>query len=345
MPNARSGLSGQLGHSAETPGSYGVWVTPTHFAEFNKLGGVRKKGTLQGQGLAAGRAMMHAGRRLVSTTEGNIALNLDVTNLGQQLLWRMLFGAGTGPTVTATPAYTTTHTIADQAGLSMSMQGGVPPVDTSTVQSMSFPGSKVTDVEFSNELNGILTAALTIDSQDVWDPGHASAKTLAAASYPTGIRPFSGVDQVITITPSGGSATPLLGARKWSAKISRTLDTGEQYIGNHGLKAEPVANGFTSVTGSINADLYASAAAAGVSLGSLFARDTPFALSIAYTGLLITGSTFDSWVLSLPVCYLDDKTPEVDGPAIVNDDYPFTVLTNDAAAVPTLTCISRDTAL
>jgi hypothetical protein len=343
MPNARSGLSGQLGFAAETV--YGTWVTPTRFVEFNKLAAVRKKGVLQGQGLAAGRAMMHSGRRVVSTTQGAVSLNLDVQNLGQQLLWRQVFGAGTGPTVITGSAYTTVHSIADQFGLSMSMQGGVPPLDSASVQSHSFPGCKVTEVDFSSDLNGILTAAMVIDSQDVWDPGHASSKTLAAASYGTGIRPFVGTDAVITITPSGGSPTPLLGARKWSTKIARTLDIGEQYVGSHGLKAEPVANGFTAVTGSINADFYASAAAAGTSLGSLFARDTPFALSIAYTGLLISGANYDSWTLSLPVCYFDDKTPEVDGPGIVNDDYPFTVLTNDAAAVPTLTCISRDTAL
>lgn len=347
MPGPRSGLASSLGFGKESV--YGTYVPATKFVEFNKADLGRKKNIAQGQGLAAGRSMMHQGRRVQTTREVDGSVNIDVVNRGLGLLWANLFG-GASPTPTLVPSkassYTSTFTFGDQTGLSLSMQLGVPPVDKAAAQAFSVAGCKITEAELSCELNGILTAALTIDGQEIYDPTDVGAKTLTAASYPTSLREFVGTDWAMTITPSStGTPVPLQGVRKASVKVSRSQDTERFYVNGGRLKAEPIANGFQAWTGSLSADYWIDAAGTAKSLASLFAADESFALTWTFTGNLIEAGVNDSWSLTLPACYLDDQTPTVDGPGVISNDYPFTVLTNDAGAVPTLTVVSADSAL
>lgn len=339
---ARSGLSASLGVAVESV--FGTYVAPTKHIEVNSAEIKLGKNVAQGQGLAAGRSLMHVGRRALTTRQGSGSVNLDVVNRGLLALYSALFGSNPTPALVATKtlSYQAVFPLADQFGRSLSMQLGVPPVDKATPQAFTYLGCKVTEIEFSCDAAGILTAAVTVDTADVIAPTDSAAKTLVAASYPVTLREFVGTDCTIKITPAGGSQVVLQGVRGWKVKVTRSLDTGRFYVGQGPTKAEPLANAYQSVTGSLNADYAVDAAGAGISLASLFAADTTFALEITALGNLIETGQRDTWSMSLPVNKLDDQTPTVGGPDIVRSDYPFASLTDDTGAVPTLTIVSAD---
>jgi hypothetical protein len=334
---AGSGLSGSLGLAPEV--TYGTYVAPTrHIEVAGKIGLKKVKNTKVSQGLAAGRQVPLATRRKVITKAGGGSFPIEVASKGFGLLLNQLIGGTVTPTQQGiTTAYLQTHQLTstqDVAGKYLTLQAGVPDAG-GTVRPYTFLGSKVTAMEFSCGVDEYLTAAVDVDCRDVTE-----AETLVAPSYSATAEPFHFGQGTVKIGSTVGGAAAIQGVRKMSLKIERKMATDRFFYGNGGLKSEPLLNDFAGLSGSLDVDFITKA-----DLADRFADDTQFALIWEFTGDLIEDTYYDLIRFTLPACFLDDETPQVDGPDLVKTPYKFTVLNDGTNAPVKVEYISTDTTL
>ena len=306
-----SGLGSQIGIAPEV--TYGTYVAPTKFVEFTQESVKEKKTTAQSQGMAAGRLVALSSRRVVTQREVSGSLDLEVTNKGMGALLQALMGTSVTPVQqAATAAYLQTHTLADTAGKSLTIQRGVP-MTTGTVKSYSALGCKVTAAEFSCEVGGMLTASFEVDGKKM-----DASQALAAPSYPL-MAPFHFGQMAVKMGTFGAEAA-LDGVRKVSLKIERGLAVDRFYAGGAGLKAEPISNDLVKVSGSIEADFTAA------TLADLFVSDAAQSLVWEFTGDVIEGAHSYLFRAVCPAVHIDDEPPGVDGPEVVRTTFQFTGL-------------------
>lgn len=324
-----SGLGAQIGIAAES--TYGTFVAPTKFPEFTKESLVLKKTTAQSSGIAANRLLALASRRVVTRREVSGSIDLEIANKGMGLLIQALMGTSVTPVQQAvTTAYLQTHTLADTAGKSLSIQKGVP-LTTGTVTDKSLVGCKVTSGEFSCGVGEMLTGSFEFDGKDCDE-----AQTLAVASY-ANASPFH-FGQMALKTGAFGSEAALDGIRKVSCKIERPQDTERFYAGQAGLKKEPISNDLVKITGSLESDYVAT------TLDDLHTSDGSTSLVWEFIGPIIASTYAETFRITLPAVKLDEGPPVVDGYGVVKPTFNFTGL-YDGTNQPKIELISTDTAL
>ncbi|MFK0151201.1 phage tail tube protein [Streptomyces sp. NPDC090493] len=306
-----SGLGAQLGIAPET--TYGTYVAPTKFIEFTKESVVLKKTTAQSAGIAAGRLVALSSRRVVTRKEVQGSIDLEVANKGMGLLLQALMGTTVTPVQQgATTAYLQTHTLADTAGKSLTIQKGVP-LTTGTVTDKSFLGCKVTSAEFSCEVGGMLTVTFEFDGKDC-DEG----QTLSVASY-SNMSPFH-FGQMALKTGTYGTETALDGIRKVSVKIERAMDVERFYANQSALKKEPITNDLVKITGSLETDYVAT------TLDDLHTSDGATSMVWEFLGPIIASTYNETFRITIPAIKLDEGPPMVDGFGVVKPTFNFTGL-------------------
>lgn len=306
-----SGLGAQLGISAES--SYGTFVAPSKFIEFTKESLVLKKTTAQSAGIAAGRLMALSSRRVLTRQEVSGSVDLEVTNKAMGLLLQALMGTTVTPVQqAATAAYLQTHTLADTAGKSLTIQKGVP-LTSGAVTDKTFLGCKVTSAEFACEVGGMLTGSFEFDGKTCDE-----AQTLAAASYPNmSVFHFG---QMAVKTGTYGTETARDGVRKVSVKIERPQHTERFYAGQAGLKKEPISNDQVKITGSLETDYI------DTTLDDLHTSDGATSLVWEFIGPVIASTYFETFRITLPAIRFDEGPPTVDGFDVVKPTLNFTGL-------------------
>lgn len=328
-----SGLGSQLGFAAES--SYGTAVTVDHFVPLDKQSIQYKPSIQQGMGFQ-NQFLALGARRLVTTSEATGSLDSQIFNQGMGLLLRTLMGTTlTAPTTVTTGVYTQTYTLADPIGQSLTIQAGIP--DTSgVIHPYTYAGAKISGAEFTYDVGKILSAVWSVDAQAVTE-----ATVLAAASYVNTLRPYDGTDVAVTVDSYGSTTvtTPADGVTKVAVKIERPMRTNGYYFNASGLKAEPILNDFGKITGTISAEYVDKTLWA-----DKFAAQTGFSLQLAATGLNLTGTYYDQFIITLPCCYLDGNTPTVGGGDVVNGDFPFTCLF-DGTNLPSIKIQSGESSL
>jgi hypothetical protein len=331
-----SGLAGSAGFAPEV--TYGTYVASTRFLECQKVALKKTKQTAMSKGLAAGRSVPLASRRVVTTKAAGGSIDLEVANKGMGLLFNDLFGGTVTPVQQgATAAYLQSHNLVptvDNAGKFMSIQAGVPDL-SGTVRPYTFLGSKLTALEFSCGVDELLMCTATVDSRDV-DEG----QTLVAPSYSTGTRPFHFGEATVKIGATVGAAAAIQGVRKMSVKVERPQDTGRYYFGNAGLKSEPISNNFVVISGQIDHDFVDKTIFA-----DRFANDGQFSLVWEFIGPLIASTFFETFRITIPALFLDNDPPDVEGPDVVKTSYKFTGLYDNTNNPVLLEYISTDTTL
>lgn len=324
-----SGLGAQLGIAAET--TYGTFVAPTKFLEFTKESLALKKTTAQSAGIAAGRLLALASRRVVTRREVQGSIELEVTNKGMGLLLQALMGTTVTPVQQgAGPAYLQTHTLASTAGKSLTIQKGVP-LTTGTVTDKTFLGCKVTSGEFSCGVGEMLTATYEFDGKDC-DEG----QTLAAASY-ANMSPFH-FGQMALKAGTFGSEAALDGIRKVSVKVERPQDVERFYANQSALKKEPIENDQVKITGNLETDY------TGTTLDDLHTSDGTTSLVWEFVGANIATTYYETFRVTLPAVKLDEGPPVVDGFGVVKPSFNFTALF-DGTNQPKIEYISTDATL
>ena len=324
-----SGLGAQLSVVAES--TYGTFVAPTTHLEFTKESLQLKKTTAQSAGIAAGRLLPLSSRRVVTQRQAAGSIDMEVTNKGMGVLLNTLMGSGGTPVQqAATAAYLQTHTLADTAGKSLTIQKGVP-LTTGTVTDKTFVGCKIISAEFSCEVGGMLVATFEIDSKNCDE-----TQTLAVASYAS-MAPFH-FGQMAVKTGTYASETALDGIRKMSLKIERPQAVDRFYAGQAGLKKEPISNDQVKITGSFETDYVAT------TLDDLHTSDAATALVWEFVGPNIA-STYDETIrFKIPAIRLDDAPPVVDGFDVIKPTFSFTGL-YDGTNQPSIEFMSTDTTL
>jgi hypothetical protein len=306
-----SGLGSQVGIAAES--TYGTFVAPTRFVEFTKESIKLTKTTAMSSGIAAGRLVGLSSRRVVTQRQASGSLEMEVTTKGMGLLLQALMGTTVTPVQQATTtAYLQTHTLADTAGKSLTIQKGVP-LTTGTVVDYSAVGCKITGAEFSCEVGGMLTSSFEFDGKNVDE-----SQTLAAPSYPL-MSPFH-FGQMAVKLGTVGAETALDGIRKASIKIERPQATDRFYANASGLKAEPISNGLVKITGSVEADFVAT------TLADLYVSDAARSFVWEFVGDVIEGAQNYLFRVTLPAIHLDGEPPSIDGPEVIRTSFAFTGL-------------------
>jgi|SRR5881409_382915 len=324
-----SGLGAQLGISAET--TYGTFVAPAKFIEFTKESLVLKKTTAQSAGIAAGRLLALSSRRVLTRQEVTGSVDLEVTNKGMGVLLQALMGTSVTPVQQgAGPAYLQTHTLADTAGKSLTIQKGLP-LTTGAVTDKTFLGCKVTSGEFACEVGGMLTGSFEFDGKTCDE-----AQTLATASYPA-MSPFH-FGQMAVKTGPFGTETARDGVRKVSVKVERPQATERFYAGQAGLKKEPISNDQVKITGSLETDYVDTI------LDDLHTSDGAISLVWEFVGPLIAATYFETFRITLPAIRFDEGPPTADGFDVVKPTFNFTGL-YDGTNQPKIEYISTDITL
>ncbi|MFD9192994.1 phage tail tube protein [Streptomyces phaeochromogenes] len=324
-----SGLGAQLGIAPEV--TYGTFVAPTKFVEFTKEGLQLKKTTAQSAGIAAGRLLALSSRRVVTQKQVSGSIDLEVTNKAMGLILQALMGTTVTPVQQgATAAYLQTHTLADTAGKSLTVQVGIP-LTTGTVTDKSFLGCKVVSAEFSCEVGGMLMCTLELDGKDCDE-----TQTLAVASYPA-MSPFH-FGQMAVKTGSFGTETAHNGIRKVTIKIERPQAVDRFYAGAAGLKAEPISNDQVKITGTLEKDYVDTA------LDDLHTSDAATSLVWEFVGPIIALTHAETFRMVLPAIRVDEAPPTVEGFDVVKPTMQFTGLF-DGTNQPKIEYMSADITL
>jgi putative ubiquitin-RnfH superfamily antitoxin RatB of RatAB toxin-antitoxin module len=331
-----SGIGSQFGIAAQS--AYITYQAPTRFYEAKKASVKKVKNTATWDGLAAGRLVDRADGRVVTTRAGKVGIDeLVVTNRDMGLLLNMVFGGTVTPVAQSAPtALLQTHNLVDNAGKFFTAQSGVPLIG-GTVVAQSGIGSKIDEVEFACGVDDLLTVKVDADARDVTE-----AQALAAASFVTGRRPFHFGQMALRIGATVAGATAASGVRKVTCKIDRKMKLDQFYANGAGLKEEPTTNDKVEVSGTISVDYKVAA-----EFADRFRDDTQFALSWEFTGANIATTFFDTFALDMPACFLDDGTPEVDGPDVVTTDFNYKAYVDLSVSTVPITCryMSTDTVL
>lgn len=328
-----SGIGGQVGFGPES--TYGTPVAVTKFLPVVKSSPKLKPTYAQGTGIVAGQLIDSASQRLVTTQQGTLAMDVELQSNGLGLLLQALMGTSVTPVQQgATTAYLQTHTLADPIGKFLTVQTGIP--DTAgVVHPYTATGCKVTEADFSFDINSTtpVISSWTIDAANV-----VESQALAAASYPTGLRPFVGTDVTIKVGTYGSEAS-VNGVEKVDVKIPRPMKTTRFYFGNQGLKQEPVTNARAQITGTIQADYVDKTIWA-----DRFASHSMFSLVVEAKGALIASTYYQTFRITLPGCFIEGDTPDLASEDVVNGAFPF-VCRFDGTNLPKIEYISTDVSL
>ena len=327
-----SGLAAQIGVAAES--TYGTYVAPTRFLEYNKADLKKKKNVVQGGGLAAGQIAQLGSRRVVTSESVEGGFELEVANKGMGLLLAHLLGSSATPVQQgATAAYLQAHTVGDNIGKSLTIQHGVPDL-TGTVRPYTFKGCKLSGAELSCKVDELLTMSLDIDGRQA-----SEVETLVAASQPPGVAPFHWAQMSVKLGAFGAEAA-VSGVKGFSVKFDRGMASERFYAGAAGLKAEPVMNDWLKVSGSLDVDLVNKA-----DFADRFAADSATSLVIEFVGPLIASTYYQTFRIKVPMVFFDGDTPTVDGPDVTSGGYGFVAQLDGTNPLVSIDYISTDTTL
>jgi hypothetical protein len=326
-----SGLGASVGVAAESV--YGTYVAPSRFFAAKSFNVKKVQNTVPVSGVAAGR--IAAPDEVVTTTAATGSIQTDVLRKDFGLLLAHLMGSTASPVQqAATAAYLQTHNVGDNYGRSLTLQGGFPNA-AGTVVPKTATGCKITQGAFSCAVDGLVEATFDFDAQ-----AYTEAETLAAPSYTASNSPFHFGEMSVRLG-SFGSETAVQGVRSVNLTIARAMDVGRFYAGNSGTKAEPVANEFVAVTGTLEVDHVAAA-----DFNDRFVNHTSTSLALEWVGGTAIATTyFPTLAFTMPKVYFGDHIGEVSGPDVVKASIPFTAFLDSTNGLVTAKYLSTDTAV
>ena len=310
-------IAHQLGLKAEV--AWGTPVTPDRFIEFTSESLERRQNIAVSQGIRSGRRYGGQGRRITRRDAGG-SFTTEVATTGFGILFEHLLGAVA--TVADVPATAFTHTFTPGSLLDkgLTLQKGV---DTAsgTVQAFTYPGSKIVSADFSVDQDGLLMATWGVDAKD-----EVTATALAAASYTTPrIFTYSeGTLKVDTVTKANVRSVG-------SLNIVNNLLTERFFLGNAGLKNQPINVPFDTLGGTLDVEFQNL-----TDFYDLFAADTSAVLELEFVGDVISGAFNERLSFTIADVRFEGETPKVSGPELVYQNIPFVGLDPTSGAAVTI---------
>jgi hypothetical protein len=319
----KSGIAGQIGGKAEV--TYGTPVTVDRFWEFRRETINDDNTPIFANQIGLGRFQSSA--RVKPNYKGSRGqVELVVLNKGFGLLLEMAIGQNT---ITGAGANKTHTIIPDANGLQgkmLTIQKGVPGVD-GTVRALTYEGGKVTSWELKSGLDQPLVLVLDLDFQNV-----LTATALATASYPATQEMFVYTEGAITL---GGVAQSI---KSFSVKGNNNLNTDRRFLG--GSKSEPVANGFATITGNLEAEFEDLTRYNAWKAGTILAN---LILTFTLATVIPTTAVPYSFKITLPAIQYRGQSPQIGGPQVVMNPTPFEALYDGTNAPVTVEMVTSDT--
>ena len=294
-----SGIGSQLGIATET--TFNNSVTVTRFYEFTSENLQYNKKTAVGMGLRAGGQLPRSQRRVVVTTDAGGDIVLDLPTRGLGLLLSHAMGSTPSAVTTTTGVYSYTFTLGDVYGRSLTAQVGVPQYG-GTVTPKTISGAKIQSWEISAPNAGIATGKFTLDGASF-----TTSTSLATASYSTISNLFNFAQGAITVAGSS-----VVNIKDFTLTVDNTLKQDRYNLGNAGIKAEQVINGFRKVSGKMTAEF------TDTTLLNAFLADTTTALVLTFTGAVIAGGQNEKLTITIPAAKFNADTPNVAGPGVID---------------------------
>lgn len=327
---SRSGLWGQLGFSAES--TYGTYVAPATFLPFGGETIKLDRNYVESAALRAGRMFQAAPLALPTTRAGAGTFQTELLNKGLGKLLNCLHGNTVTPAVLGTGAYQAVHNIGTTSpyGKSLSLQVGTPQTAiTPTVTPFTYLGCKLLGLKVDAAVGNLATAEWTIDAQD-----ETLSQTLVAATYPTGIRPFTFVTG--SVKRGGTVLGNILSA---SVDISLPQKVDRFFLGATALKAEPITNAYAQGMATLTAEF------ASLTLYNDFLSGTPIVLDLLFEGPLINGTDKETFKVTFNAAQARGESPDVDGPDIITQSVTLKALDDGTTSPIVITTISTDATL
>jgi len=332
MPTG-SGLSSQFGMITEV--TYGTWLAPTRFLEYNSETVGLTVERINSSALRAGNRFLRTDRWAANRKGAGGDYSFDVQNKGFGLLFQHMLGAAptidtTGIGGTLTTAKHMTFVPTDPTGMFFTSQLGVP--DTGgTVRCSNYMGCKVASWTLNQALDAFLELKCTIDAQDEDTTVHT---TVASASYAATTTNF---DYSMCVVNIGGSPVPV---ESFDLTYDAGLDLTRYFLQGSTLKKEPLPNAFGSITGTIGMEF------TDLTQYARFRDGTLAPVTVQWTGPALPGadSAFKFILkLTLPQVRFDGTSPDVSGPDLVHLSAPFTATWDGTVAPLTLEYQTSDT--
>lgn len=307
---------------------YGTAVTCDRSYEILASESVKRRNrVIRREGMRGGTVAAYPGtRRIITGHDAAGSLAVEVLPTGMGRLFRQLMG-GT-PVITqvgATIAYNHSYPLGSLAAKSLTLQKVIRDPDGTVLHTVTQKGAKFTSGEFGITTDQTLRLSLDVDCQS-----EVKNIAAAAAAYPSAtLDPFHFAQATLTVN---GAAVANVSAA--NVKVERPLETERYYLGNAGLKDEPVESDRPKVTGSLTADVI------NTTLYDLFVADGGGTLVLSFVGGLIVGASNSTITITVPDIHLTDGTPEVSTPGLLSGDLPWE---SDAGGA-TITYITTDVA-
>lgn len=326
-----SGLGASVGVVAES--TYGTYVAPTRFFAAKSFSVKKVQNVAPVTGVAAGRSAPPD--EVVTTTAATGQIQTDVLRKDFGLLLAHLMGSTATPVQqAATAAYLQTHTLGDNYGRSLTLQGGFPN-SAGTVVPKTATGCKITQAQFSCAVDGLVEATFDFDAKT-----YTEAQSLAAPSYTASNTPFHFGEMAVKLGTYASEAS-VQGVRSVNLTISRPQDVGRFYAGNSGAKSEPVWNDFVAVSGTLEVDHVTVA-----DFNDRFTGHTNTSMIIEWVGATAIASTyFPTLSFTMPKVYFGDGISEVSGAEVIKGSIPFTAFLDTTNGICIAKYMSTDTAV
>lgn len=334
MAGIGGGLGGAVGIAAET--TYGTFVAPTRWVEVRSAKLQEREHITQGTGLAYGRSVDLGSRRRQMWADAGGDIEMEFLNSGMALLCQHIMGSNaTLQQVGTTTAYTLScnYGVPDNQNY-LSMQSLVPHTD-GTITPESFHGCKIQKATFTIDMQNPLMLTMTVDSQ------FKEEQTAAGSpSYTEATRIFTALGMTFA-AGTLGSETTLDGVKKFTLNIERAMKTDRIYVGASTpagaaapAKEEPITNGVTKITGSMDVDLLTANKSV---LWDLYHTQAavPSILATFNGNAIGSSGKSDQLVLNATQCFIDQNgTPELDGPDVVTATLNFSALIDSSNDSP-----------
>lgn len=300
-------IAHQFGFAEET--TYATAVTPDRFLEFTGETLERRQNVVQSEGIRSGRRYGGQGRAITREGAGG-NVNFEVATRGFGLFFEHLLGAvaSTQPDPVNDPnTWEHLFTPGELLGKSLTLQKGVEKPD-GTVQAFTYPGSKIVSVTFSNGQDGLLLAQFTYDAQQEETATALATQVITPPTVFTYAQGTVEVDDVVkgNVRSVGGLT------------VTNNLDTDRFFLGNAGLKSEPINTPMDTLSGTLDVEFQNL-----TDFYDLFAADTPAKLELFYVGDVIdTNFNFEIHI-TIADARFTGETPKMGGPELVFQNVPW----------------------
>lgn len=294
------------GFGVKTEVAWGTPVVVDRFFEIRSESVQLQKQLIPSEGLRANRRNLNRSDTYAQYSKGATGdVVFEWQNKGMAWWLLHMLGALAAPVESPTGVYTHVGSIASTTGKSFTAQ--IAKDDAP----FTYDGVKVSTWEMACGLDELLVATIGVMAKS-----ETTATAEATASYPTALRPMSFAHGALTV---GGTPTDVT-----SFTLSGDNNLPERWFFG-AVNKEPLDQGRT-IEGTFESEFE------DLTIYNRFVNGTEAALVLTFTSNVdILGASGNPYLMTIncPSVRYDGETPNVDGPEIIDQSTPFTVLNDD----------------